>query len=151
MAKAVKKPVAPHRQGKRERARPPHRAEDTAIIERRVKCLELRRMGATYRQIARAVNVSVETAYADVQAELQALRTLTAEDATAIRDIELRRLDDYVLALSTRAQQGDVAAIATLLKVQERRARYLGLDAPDKQEILGDAPVFTLRIDRGSA
>jgi hypothetical protein len=148
---SIKKPIAPYRKNKTQsdKRRPPHTAEDTQIVERRAQALALRRGGATYRQIGRQLGVSVEVAYADVQAELHALRTLTAEDAEAVRDLELRRLDDYVLALSARAKQGDVAAISTLLRVQERRAKYLGLDAPDKQEILGDAPVFTLRIDRG--
>jgi len=147
----VTKPIAPYRKAKTksDKRRPPHTAEETQIVERRAQALSLRREGLTYRQIGKRLGVSVEVAYADVQAELSALRTLTTEDAEAVRDLELRRLDDYVSALWPKAADGDTAAIATLLRVQERRAKYLGLDAPDKQEILGDAPVFTLRIDRG--
>ena len=148
---SIRKPVAPHRKKTSDKRRPPHIAEDTAILERRGQALALRRGGATYRIIARQLGVSVEVAYADVQAELAALRTLTAEDAEVVRDLELRRLDDYVLALSARAKQGDVAAITTLLRVQERRSRYLGLDAPERQELVGAPPVFTLQIDRGPA
>lgn len=146
---AATKPVAPHRKHASTKRRPPHTAEDTRIIERRADALAMRRNGATYRQIAKALGISVEVAFADVQAELNALRTLTAEDAEAVRELELRRLDDYVYALSRRTAQGDPQAIATMLRVQERRAKYLGLDAPDRQELLGDMPVFTLKIDRG--
>jgi len=142
-----RKTVAPHRRGKSTKTRPPHIAEDTAILERRVKALSLRRAGATYQQIAAATGVSLETAYSDVQAELSALRLQTVEDATAVRELELRRLDDYTRALTPRAAQGDIAAVTTLLKVQERRSKYLGLDAPTKQEITGDLPAFVLQVE----
>lgn len=143
---SVKKTVAPHRRGKGRATRPPHIAEDTIIMERRAKALSLRRAGVTYQQIATATGVSLETAYSDVQAELSALRLQTVEDATAVRELELRRLDDYTRALAPRAAQGDIAAITTLLRVQERRSRYLGLDAATKQEIIGEMPKFILQV-----
>ena len=146
----VKKNVAPHRRGKSRVKRPPHVVEDTIIMERRAKALSLRRAGATYQQIASATGVSIETAYSDVQAELSSLRLQTVEDATAVRELELRRLDDYTRALSARAAQGDIAAITTLLRVQERRSRYLGLDAATKQEIIGDVPAFVIHMEGSS-
>lgn len=133
-----KAPSAPYRVKTTPRkTRPPHVAQDTAIIERRADALSLRRAGASYRMIAKRTGVSVETAYSDVQAELMALRTVTETDAAVVRDIELRRLDDYTLALTDKARRGDVPAILTLLRVQDRRAKYLGLDAPSKQTVTG--------------
>lgn len=142
------KPVAPHRKQKHKQTaqRPPHIAEDVAIIERRANALKLRRAGAHYRTIAQQCGVSVETAYADVQAELAALRSVTEQDAEVIRDLELRRLDDYMLALAPKAQRGDVSAITACLRVQERRSKYLGLDAAIKQEIIGELPKFVLQV-----
>lgn len=146
---AIVKPVAPHRKQKRKQSanRPPHVAEDVQIIERRAKALQLRRAGAHYRVIAQQCGVSVEVAYADVQAELAALRKVTEQDAEVIRDLELRRLDDYMLALAPKAQRGDVQAITACLRVQERRAKYLGLDAATKQEIIGDLPAFVIQVE----
>jgi len=146
---SIKKPVAPHRQQKRKQSatRPPHIAEDVQILERRAKALQLRRAGAHYRTIAQQCGVSVEVAYADVQAELAVLRKVTEQDAEVIRDLELRRLDDYMLALAPKAQRGDVQAITACLRVQERRAKYLGLDAATKQEIIGDLPAFVIQVE----
>lgn len=144
----ITKPVAPHRQRKRQQSakRPPHIAEDVQILERRAKALQLRRAGAHYRTIAKQCGVSLETAYADVQAELTALRAVTEQDAEVIRDLELRRLDDYMLALAPKAQRGDVQAITACLRVQERRSKYLGLDAAIKQELIGEMPKFVLQV-----
>ena len=146
---SIQKPVAPHRKQKRKQSanRPPHIAEDVQIIERRAKALQLRRAGAHYRVIAQQCGVSVEVAYADVQAELAALRKVTEQDAEVIRDLELRRLDDYMLALAPKAQRGDVQAITACLRGQERRAKYLGLDAATKQEIIGDLPAFVIQVE----
>lgn len=139
---AATKPVAEHRKQKARttKNRPPHVREDTQIIERRAQALSLRKAGAHYRLIAERCGVSVETAYADVQAELGALRRATEEDAEAIREIELKRLDDYTVALTPAARRGDVRAIDTLLRVQDRRSRYLGLDAPTKSLVAVELP-----------
>jgi len=134
-------PVAPHRQRGGKKNRPPHVAQDTAIVERRAQALSFRKAGASYRTIAKRLDVSLETAYSDVQAELAALRATTEHDAEVIRDIELRRLDDYTLALTPAAQRGDMRAVDTLLRVLDRRAKYLGLDAPSKQEFVGSVPI----------
>lgn len=112
------------------RRRVTHRAEEARIATRRVQALDLRKAGATYRRIAEALSVDVSTAYADVQAELTALRTLAAEQAEEVREIELRRLDDYTLGLTPKARKGDADAVRTLIRVSERRAKLLGLDAP---------------------
>jgi hypothetical protein len=37
------------------------------------------------------------------------------------------------------AETGDPRSVEVMLKIMDRRAQYLGLDAPDKQEIGGVA------------
>jgi hypothetical protein len=110
--------------------RPPHPGESETIVARRVKALDLRKAGLTYRRIAEELKVNVRTAYTDVQDELAALKTLTGKAAEDIRELELRRLDDYTLGLTPAARRGDVRAVIALVRVQERRAKLLGIDAP---------------------
>jgi hypothetical protein len=52
--------------------------------------------------------------------------------------------------ISTPAEKGDPKLIDTMLKIMDRRAHYLGLDAPTKQEVGGkDGPVpFEIRIGK---
>jgi len=113
----------------------PHRGEEEIVAERRVAALELRKAGRTYRYIAAMLNVDVHTAWEDVQAELTALRQQATEIAEEVRELELRRLDDWTAALTAQAQTGRERSIDSLVRIQERRARLLGLDAPTKQEI----------------
>src|SRR3954463_1560088 len=64
-----------------------------AIAERRVRALELRKAGASYREIGRELGVDVHTAHADIGAELAALRETAVGEATELRALELERLD----------------------------------------------------------
>ena len=108
-----------------------------AIAVRRAKSLELRVAGASYSQIAREQGVSKDTAWSDVQAELTDLREITKKLAEELRELELRRLDAWTVLATKQARgsfgkAGDVRAIFALAKLQERRAKLLGLDAPTK-------------------
>jgi hypothetical protein len=58
---------------------------------------------------------------------------LPVEDLETIRKTELARLDRMQAAISAKAEAGDKAAIATALKIMERRAAYIGLDKIDPQ------------------
>jgi len=53
--------------------------------------------------------------------------------------LELERLDELQKAHYAAAAQGGVAATAVILKIMERRARMLGLDAPPTGDPLADA------------
>ena len=102
------------------------------IVERRRKALELRKAGVTYDAIARQLGYANEGgAFKAVQA---ALRTTLREPADDVRKLELERLDRLTLALWPRAQQGEAEAIDRVLKLMDRRAKLLGLDAPTKTE-----------------
>lgn len=95
----------------------------------------MRRRGKSYPKIAEALGVSVGTAHRDVTIELARLAKECSEEAEAIRQIELERLDDALDAISDRIEQGDDRAVATMLRIQERRAKLLGLDSPDRQQV----------------
>lgn len=106
------------------------------IAERRAKALDLRKSGHSYRQIAEALRgsegVSAKynepAAHKDVADELARLRELSAETAKDVLELELTRLDAMILVLWPQVEKGDQFAIDRVLKIQDRRARYLGLD-----------------------
>lgn len=129
------------------------------VRERDAQAVELRRRNLSYRQIAaqmgwaspNAAFVAVQRGLADTQTEANA----------AVRQIELDRLDDiargfqrvfatrhFVVSTATGkvavhpdtgeplADHGPVIqAGLALIRVMERRAKYLGLDAPARKQV----------------
>lgn len=96
--------------------------------ERRRKALELRKAGASYEQIATQLKyANKSTVWRDVR---EAIRSIYAEPAQDVLRIELGRLDVMLLGVWSKAKAGDCQAIDRVLRIQERRAAYEGLDAP---------------------
>lgn len=112
--------------------------ERANILERQLLALDLRKAGLTYRAIASKLGVNHQTAYNDVMNELKRLAAQRSESAEELRQLELEKLDKYETHLTNWAEAGSVEAIKALLKIQERRAKLLGLDAPEKIEHKGD-------------
>jgi len=142
----------PDRPNKKEiqRRRPPHPGEEEQIAARRVQALNLRKAGASYRAIAQQLGVDVSTAWSDVQAELGALRALATTAAEDVRALELQRLDALTAGLFVKATQqgGDARAVMALVRVSDRRAKLLGLDAPVKvQPVAPERPFEALDDD----
>ena len=118
----------------------------TLAKQREHDALQLRQRGYTYERIAEALGMSTSGACDSVRRALQALKADTAEKAEEVRDLELRRLDRMLDIAQTAAEQGDLAAIDRVLRIQERRSKYLGLDAPTRSET--SATVHsTVRLD----
>lgn len=92
--------------------------------------------------------VDVATAFADVSAELQDLRQQTRHDAQVIKDLELQRCDAMTQGLWPDVEKGDPKAVLAAVRVSERRARLIGLDAPAKTELSGS---LNVRTDREEA
>ena len=99
-------------------------------LDRELKVLELRRAGLTWQRIA------VQVGYADHSgaylAYKRALKRVIQQPAEELRQAEIDRLDRLQLAAWPKAMQGDNSAIATVLRIMERRAKLLGLDMPVK-------------------
>lgn len=103
--------------------------------ERQRQALELRKAGASYDQIARQLGYSNESgAYKAIQTVLQAT---VQEPSDEMRTLELKRLDQMLIGLWPDAQRGHQGAVDRALKIMERRAAYLGLDAPKRSELSG--------------
>jgi hypothetical protein len=102
--------------------------------ERRRQALDLRKRGLTYPQIAKAMSVSLGTAHKLVQTAISDIPKELAED---VRLLELERLDRMLAGMWPKAIAGDPKAVAAAVKIMDRRAKYLGIDAPIKAELTG--------------
>lgn len=111
--------------------------------ERALQALQLRKAGASFAQIAERLGYRHEkSAWMAVSKEVD---RITAEPAEAVRKLELARLDEMLMRLlPTVLKPPDELSMAErlpivdrVLKIMDRRARLLGLDAPSKTEVTG--------------
>ena len=91
--------------------------------------------GATYQAIAEQLGYA--NAKGAHKAVASAMKLTLCEPAEELRELEVARLDAMLLALWRRVQSGDEKAIDRALKIAERRAKLLGLDAPQRLEQAG--------------
>ena len=101
-------------------------------IDRSAEAVALRKSGHTYREIATEMGISVSRAHAAVMRAIDQCLDEIAETAPTVREVELIRLDAIIKTLWARVEMGENEAIDRVLKVMERRSRYLGLDAARK-------------------
>ncbi|MEN6535335.1 MAG: hypothetical protein ABFD89_16845 [Bryobacteraceae bacterium] len=102
--------------------------------------LDLRMAGKTYRRIATELGISPAGAFKVLDRALARLRQQTSEVAERLLQIELERLDALQLAQWDKATDGDLRAVDAVLRIMERRARLLGLDAPVENRLDVDFP-----------
>jgi hypothetical protein len=98
--------------------------------EFRRAALELRKEGNTYARIAEMLQEQgiTKTPRAVEKAIKRAISEITREIAEEVKVLELERLDMLLVPAMEKAVAGDLAAIDRVLKIMDRRARYLGLD-----------------------
>ena len=105
--------------------------------EKTLRALELRKRGLNYTQIGEKLGCARSTACRYVLSELENLADKCREEAVHVRDIELQRLDALYLKAWEAVEEGDLPAIDRCLRIMERRAKLLGLDAAEKIEHSG--------------
>jgi hypothetical protein len=111
-------------------------ARKQAKQERIAEALDLRARGKSYREIAAFTGVSVRQAFEDVKQGLADHRESYAETAADVRAVELARLDRLWRRAEDLLESDDddgAKAIGAALRIMERRARLLGLDAQVEQ------------------
>ena len=91
--------------------------------------------GASLRQIARAIGVSFMTVQRDINARLEASASQCPATAK-YRQLQREQLNHLLSTWWPRARE-DLGALDRVLKILEREAKLLGLDAPVRQEITG--------------
>lgn len=99
-------------------------------LDRELAVVELRREGKTWQQIADAV--SYATAMGAWKAYQRACQRTLQEPTDEARRIELDRLDALQRTYWEPAVEGNLRAADFVLRVIDRRARILGIDAPQK-------------------
>lgn len=99
-------------------------------LDREFKVLELRRAGLTWQRIAEEVGYADHSgAYA---AYKRAMKRVLEQPAKELVNAELDRLDRLQVAVWQKAMRGESNAVGNVLRIMERRARLLGLDAPQR-------------------
>lgn len=119
--------------------------------ERRQQVWQLRLKGLSLSQIGAALGITKQSAHALLE---NALHDAAAEHkAMASRwiELELARLDELHAALHHKALAGDHQAVDAIGRLMARRAKLLGLDAPDRVDhTSGGKPLDTARLELAS-
>jgi len=102
-------------------------------IEKERQVLELRLASVRWEDIAKTVGYA--SAGAAYNAYKRALVRTLQEPADEIRNQERERLDRMSNSIYRQALQGDLQAIQLMLRIMDRRAKLIGLDAPVKQQM----------------
>lgn len=124
------------------------RASKRSIVNRAQiqKAIDLRSTGASYDGIGRGMGISKTRAYQLVLAGMVDLDEGLKDSADRLRTLELLRLDAIQCAHWPNAHIP--RHVDVILKVMERRAKLLGLDAPTKvAQTTPDGEALTPALD----
>lgn len=113
------------------------KAKELEIEVRRAKVAKLKLGGISLRQIAQELGCSLGTVHSDLEAVLARTVDTADEHIRMERDVSLGRCEVALRAIWPRICRGDVEAINAFVRLDQRRAKLLGLDAPTKQELSG--------------
>jgi len=112
---------------------------EQVLYMRRTRALQMLVDGKTKREIAATLGVSVNTVSKDISWMIEHEKADAPQLVNEIREIESQRLDGWLERASRLLENVDpdvsLKALDRLVKIAERRAKLLGLDAPVKQEI----------------
>ena len=108
------------------------RRQEIAREERRLAVSAAVLAGQTYRQMVETLHCSLSTISQDVGVIVARWQEEQVALVGQQRQVELQRLDVVLQAVWEKACTGDLFAIDRYLKIAERRAKLLGLDAPAK-------------------
>lgn len=103
-------------------------ARKVQALKREEQILQLRIGGARYQQIADRLGIVPSTVGRALQRGMARWQDQVADLAGELVWLQLERLDRLLLALWPDASQGNVGAIDRVLKIEERRAKLMGLD-----------------------
>jgi len=90
--------------------------------------------GASYAQIAKALEMTPGGAFKAVERALARHAATSDEQAAALRSVEVARLDRLLLGVWPRAKKGDERAARIALQISKRRSELLGIDRKPRPE-----------------
>jgi hypothetical protein len=102
-------------------------------IQRQRAALDLRISGETFQEIADALGYK-HASGAKFAVDSALMKTIK-EPADQLRDMEVARMDVMLKSLWPGVLKGNARTVEVAIKVLERRAKLLGLDAPIKINI----------------
>ncbi len=144
----------------------PSSADDDRIALRRAEAVKLRAHGKTFQEIADTLSIGLATAHLDVRTAMTEIAKEAEENVLAERGTELSRLqraisvvEDILGHLEPTGAEGDddaldaiessrelkLKALDRLVKIQDQRAKLLGLYAPEKKDVT--ARVASVALD----
>lgn len=97
--------------------------------------LALRIAGWSYDAIATELNTSAQNVRNWISSELDRLHAMEISALDALRRLQLERVDAMLVGLWDKATAGDVKAVDAVLKLLERQAKLLGMDAPERVDV----------------
>lgn len=108
--------------------------------------------GLSYREIADAMHISLGTISRDANVILDRMKHEQITSLVKARTIDARRLDRALNALWSAVLKGDLPSIDRFLKIMERRAKLLGIDAPIQTELTGkDGEAMEINVTADAA
>jgi len=111
--------------------------------EKRLRALELRKCGASFAEIGKALGISTQRAHKIVMEELERLALQRLGTADELRRLESERLDMASIPILTQMKKGIMSAAFAWIRLSESRRKLHGLDAPVKvapTNPMGDKP-----------
>jgi len=91
--------------------------------------------GLSYREMANALDVSIGTIANDVNALIKEWGRENIERISLHQHLQHARLNRLLNAVWKKATEGELASIDRAIRIEERRSRLLGLDAPSRFQI----------------
>lgn len=113
-------------------------AKKLKAAERRALACEMRKAGASLQTIADHLGIRVPSVHAHITKAIAQLNAKAETDIEQHREFILRRLDDMTLGIWDKARTGNLKCIDRVVKMDARRAKLLGLDAPTKTDLTSD-------------
>lgn len=115
---------------------------EAVIAERDALMFEARKQGMSYRQIARAFDVSESTAHAGVQRVLERVHKRLAKDYSTYATLQLQRLDQLLQSIAPQTRKRkittkdggeievppDLDAVRTALQIMDRQNKITGVE-----------------------
>lgn len=95
----------------------------------------LRMAGFTYAAIAKELHEDDETVRRWVNKEMSRLHALEVSALDTVRRLQLERIDAMLFGIWRSATSGDPKSIDAVLRLLERQAKLLGLDAPERVDV----------------
>jgi predicted transcriptional regulator len=100
----------------------------TMTAQRAHRAFELRKLGLSYREIAKELGTSHQTIAKDLKKVFDAYLEQSLEMRAYEVSLEQARLDEMWVSVYTDFKSGNLKAVEQLLKIMERRSKLLGLD-----------------------